>query len=86
VVKQTRNKKYLEYLVSWKGQPNSKAVWMTAEQIQKHGADLDTLISSGLEISSFGEYGAGAPAHDQDIGPHDQDIGPHDDIHDQDIG
>jgi len=33
VVKQTRNKKYLEYLVSWKGQPNSEVVWMTAEQI-----------------------------------------------------
>lgn len=51
----------MEYLVALKGQPDFEAVQMTKQQIKDHGADLQTLISSGLEISSFREYGVGAP-------------------------
>lgn len=52
--------------MAWKDKPDFEAVWMTSEQISHHGADLQTLISSGLKISSLREYGVGAP-HQQAI-------------------
>lgn len=56
VTKKTRNKEYIEYFLSWRDKLDSEVVWMTSEQISNHGADLQTLISSGLEISSPREH------------------------------
>lgn len=46
---------------------------MTSEHISNHGADLQTLISSGLEISSPREYGAGASHQQGTHDPKDED-------------
>lgn len=59
VIKRIRNKEYKEYLVAWQGKPNFEEVWMKENQISNHGADLQTRISSGLEISSPREYSVG---------------------------
>ena len=39
-LKQTRTKKYMQYLVKWKGLPNIDATWMTEHQIKQHGNSM----------------------------------------------
>lgn len=73
VTKRRRNKEYIEYLVAWQDKLDSEVVWMTSEKISNHGADLQTLISSGLEISSLGEYGVGEPHKKSIDDPKDED-------------
>lgn len=73
VTKKTRKKEYIDYLVAWQDKPNSEAVWMTSEQISNHGADLQTPISSRLEISSPRENGAGAPHQHSNHDPKDEE-------------
>ena len=41
--KETRNKKYFEYLVSWKDKPIEEAVWMDEGEVMKLGVSLEDL-------------------------------------------
>jgi hypothetical protein len=42
--KKTRRKTYFEYLVKWKGRPIEDAIWVSEEDIQKHGRSVQELM------------------------------------------
>jgi hypothetical protein len=44
VSKKTRKKKYLEYLVKWKGHPVEDANWESEAENQKHGQTVRELM------------------------------------------
>ena len=45
VVKKTRGKEYLEYLVKWQGHPAEDSTWMSATDLEKQGYAIDDLMS-----------------------------------------
>ena len=45
VVKKTRGKEYLEYLVKWRGHPAEDSTWMSATDLEKQGYAIGDLKS-----------------------------------------
>ena len=45
VVKKTRGKEYLEYLVKWRGHPAEDSTWMSAADLEKRGYAIGDLMS-----------------------------------------
>ena len=45
VIKKTRGKEYLEYLVKWQGHPAEDSTWMSAVDLEKKGYEIDDLMS-----------------------------------------
>ena len=46
-IKKIRKKTYKEYLVKWQGLLEVEAIWMTEEDIIKHGTTLQHLATQG---------------------------------------
>ena len=44
IVKKTRGKEYLEYLVKWQGHPAEDSTWMSAADLEKKGYEIDDLM------------------------------------------
>lgn len=47
IVKKTRKGVYKNYLVKWKGLPDSDAMWMSKADILQHGVEISDLITQG---------------------------------------
>ena len=45
VMKKTKGKEYLEYLVKWRGHPTKDSTWMNAADLEKQGYAIDDLMS-----------------------------------------
>ncbi|XP_059066262.1 uncharacterized protein LOC131857593 [Cryptomeria japonica] len=69
VVKRNRNQVYKQYLVKWNCLPKVDATWLYEHDILKFRCRLEDLFSRGLENSSPGEYGAGAPSGHNESNP-----------------
>ena len=52
VVKQTRRKEYLQYLIKWKNHPIEDSSWLDASQIQHAGYSIKELMDQSHEFSS----------------------------------
>ena len=44
VVKQTRRKEYVQYLVKWKNRPIEDSSWLDARQIEQTGSSVEELM------------------------------------------
>ena len=57
----TRHKVHMEYLVKWKGLPDSEATWLPEIEILRQGGDLQQLVSKRTWDKIYPwEYAAGA--------------------------
>eukprot|EP00253_Pinus_taeda_P018052 PITA_18052 len=65
VVKRTRRKEYLRYLVKWKNRPIEDSSWLNETQIQKAGYSVDDLMERSHDFLSPREPDAGASSSEE---------------------
>ena len=63
VVKSTRKKDYLEYLVKWKKRPTEDSTWMSATELEAKGFILVDLMNRGSLFFLPHESDVGASWH-----------------------
>ena len=54
VVKSTKQKDYLEYLVKWKAHPIEDATWMSATELEAKGFSVTNLMNRGSLLFTLG--------------------------------